>query len=166
MGQREFPAGHPFRAVRATPDDRPLPPIYILGSTDYGARLAAEMGVGYAFAGHFSPDPPEPPMRAYRAEFSTSGVLDKPHAILALSVHCADTEEAARRMASSVLLSFVQLRSGRPGRLPSPEEAMAHVFTPEERRIAAFYKSSRSWARPSRSAPASRPLPREPGPTK
>ena len=139
-GSGTFPAGHPFRAVRAIPDDRPLPPIYILGSTDYGARVAAEMGVGYAFAGHFSPDPPELPMRAYRSEFSASGMLEKPHAILALSVHCADTEEAARRMASSVLLSFVQLRTGRPGRLPSPEEAMAHVFTPEERRIAAVYE--------------------------
>ena len=139
-GNGEFPPDHPFRAVRAIPDDRPLPPLYLLGSSDYGAKLAAKMGVGFAFAGHFSPDPPEPAMRAYRTGFSTDGVLHKPHAILALSVHCADTEDAAQRMASSMLLSFVQLRTGRPGRLPSPEEAMTHVFTPEEQSIAASYK--------------------------
>jgi alkanesulfonate monooxygenase SsuD/methylene tetrahydromethanopterin reductase-like flavin-dependent oxidoreductase (luciferase family) len=79
-------------------------------------------------------------MRVYRAGFSTSGVLAKPHAILALSVFCADTEEAAQRMASSALLSFVQLRSGRPGRMPTPDEAMAHVFTPEEQALVASYK--------------------------
>ena len=139
-GSGEFPADHPFRAVRAIPDDRPLPPLYILGSSDYGAKLAARIGVAFAFAGHFSPDPPEPAMRAYRTEFSAHGVLDKPHAILALSVFCADTEAAAQRMASSALLSFVQLRSGRPGRMPSPDEAMSHVFTPEEQAIGASYK--------------------------
>ena len=139
-GSGEFPADHPFRAVRAIPDDRPLPPIYILGSSDYGAKLAAQMGVAFAFAGHFSPDPPEPAMRAYRAQFSMNGVLDKPHAILALSVFCAETEAAAQRMASSALLSFVRLRSGHPGRMPSPDEAMAHVYTPEEQMLVASYK--------------------------
>ena len=140
-GSGDFPDDHPFRAVRAMPDDRPLPPIFLLGSSDYGAKLAARMGVGFAFAGHFSPDPPDVAMRAYRSGFSTNGVLSKPHAILALSVFCADTEEAARRMASSIRLSFVQLRSGRPGRLPSPEEALAHVFTPQEQAIATFYEN-------------------------
>ena len=139
-GNAEFPPDHPFRAVRAIPDDRPLPPLYILGSSDYGAKLAAQLGVAFAFAGHFSPDPPEPPMRAYRTEFSINGALDKPRAILALSVFCADTEAAAQRMASSAVLSFVQLRMGRPGRMPSPEEAMSHVFTPEEQALAASYK--------------------------
>jgi luciferase family oxidoreductase group 1 len=139
-GSGEFPPDHPFRAVRAMPDDRPLPPLYLLGSSDYGAKVAAQMGVGFAFAGHFSPDPPDLAIRAYRTGFSPNGVLDKPHAILALSVFCADTEEAAQRMASSMLLSFVQIRTGRPGRLPSPEEAMAHVFTPEEQSMVAFYK--------------------------
>ena len=139
-GNGSFPADHPFRAILAMPDDRPLPPIYILGSSDYGARLAAEMGVGFAFAGHFSPESPDPPMHAYRTGFSTNGVLDKPHAILALSVYCADTEQAARRLASSSLLSFVQLRTGRPGRLPSPDDAMAHVFTPEEQPVVASYR--------------------------
>src|SRR5580692_6468712 len=90
-GSGEFPPNHPFRAVRAMPDDRPLPPIFLLGSSDYGAKLAARMGVGFAFAGHFSPDPPDDAMHKYRSGFSASGVLGKPHAILALSVFCADT---------------------------------------------------------------------------
>jgi luciferase family oxidoreductase group 1 len=139
-GSGTFPPDNPFRAIRAMPDDRPLPPIYLLGSSDRSAKLAAEMGVGYAFAGHFSPDPPDLAMRAYRAGFSPNGKLDKPHAILALSVYCANTEEAAQRLASSMLLASVQVRTGRPGRLPSPEEAKVHVFTPEEQPIAASCK--------------------------
>ncbi len=122
------------------PDDRTLPPIYLLGSSDYSARLAAKMGVAFAFAGHFSPDPPDAAMLAYRSGFAPDGALPKPHAILALSVFCADTEEEARRIASSMRLTFVRLRSGHPGRMPSPEEAMAHVYTAEERGLVAFYE--------------------------
>ena len=132
-GGGEFPADHPFRGVRAMPDDRGLPPLYILGSSDYSAKVAADLGLGFAFAGHFSQDPPELALRDYRARFSPAAALERPHAILALSVFCADTEEAARRLASSMMLSFVQLRTGRPGRMPSPDEAMAHVFTPKNR---------------------------------
>ncbi len=140
-GGGAFPAGHAFASVRAMPDDRALPALYMLGSSDYGAQVAAKLGVGFAFAGHFSQDPPEVPMRSYRAAFTANGTLAAPHAILALSVFCADTEEAAQRMASSMRLSFVQLRAGRPGRLPSPDVALAHVFSPEESAIVDFYKS-------------------------
>jgi luciferase family oxidoreductase group 1 len=140
-GRGEFPADHPFRSVRAMPDDHGLPPLYILGSSDYGAKVAADLGLGFAFAGHFSQDPPELPLRDYRARFSPTGTLERPHAILALSVFCAETEEAARRMASSMMLSFVLLRTGRPRRMPSPDEAMAHVFTAEEQAILSFYEN-------------------------
>jgi luciferase family oxidoreductase group 1 len=142
-GSGTFPPDNPFRAVRAMPDDRPLPPLYLLGSSNDGARLAAEMGVAFAFAGHFSPDSPEVAMHAYRTGFVPDGMLDKPYAILALSVFCADTDEAAERMASSMLLSFARLRTGHPGRLPSPEEAMSHVYSPEEEKIVAFFKKIR-----------------------
>jgi luciferase family oxidoreductase group 1 len=149
-GSGSFPPDNPFRAVRAMPDDRPLPPLYLLGSSTDGANLAAEMGVAFAFAGHFSPDSPEVAMHAYRTGFFPDGMLDKPYAILALSVFCADTEEAAQRMASSMLLSFALLRTGHPGRLPSPEEAMSHVFTPEEEKIVAFFKKLRIVGTPER----------------
>jgi len=142
-GSGTFPPDNPFRAVRAMPDDQPLPPLYLLGSSTDGAGLAAEMGVAFAFAGHFSPDSPEVAMHAYRTGFFPNGMLDKPYAILALSVFCADTDEEAQRMASSMLLSFALLRTGHPGRLPSPEEAMSHVFTPEEQKIVAFFKKLR-----------------------
>ena len=138
-GDGEFPPDHPFKAIRAMPDDVRLPPLWLLGSSDYSAKLAAKLGVGFAFAAHFSPDPPDAAMRAYRDGF-TAGPLDAPHAMLALSVFCADTEEAATRMASSMLLSFVQLRSGRPGRMPSPDEALAHELTRDELGIVDFYK--------------------------
>jgi luciferase family oxidoreductase group 1 len=140
FGEDDFPPEHPFRAIRAMPDDVPLPPLWLLGSSDYSAKLAGKLGVGFAFAGHFSPEPPDGAMSAYRENFIDGGPLDTPHAILALSVFCADTEAAARRMASSMLLSFVQLRTGRPGRLPSPDEALAYEFSAEEQAIAELYR--------------------------
>lgn len=78
-------------------------------------------------------------MRSYRAAFTPGRHRAAPHAILALSVFCADTDEAAQRMASSMQLSFVQLRAGRPGRLPHPDVAMAHAFSPDERAIVDFF---------------------------
>lgn len=138
-GTGTFPGDHPFRTVRAMPDDHQLPDIWLLGSSDYGATLAAQLGLGFAFAGHFSQDPPEVPMRSYRAAFTPSARRATPHAILALSVFCADTDEAAHRMASSMRLSFVQLRAGRPGRLPHPDVAMAHAFSIDERPIVQFF---------------------------
>lgn len=135
-----YPSGHSFSGIRAMPNDRPLPPIFLLGSSDYGAHVAAGLGIGFAFAGHFSADPPDFAMRAYRSEFYTQGALQKPHAILALSVFCAGTEEAARRMASSMLLSFVRLRTGRVGRMPDPDEATAYVYTAQEQEIVSFFK--------------------------
>jgi luciferase family oxidoreductase group 1 len=153
-GGGAFPQGHPFRDVRAMPDDRALPAIYILGSSDYGAALAAQLGLGFAFAGHFSQDPPEVPMRSYRAGFTPNATGAEPHAdayaILALSVFCADTDEAAQRMASSMRLSFAQLRAGRPGRLPSPDVALSHVFSPDERAVVDFYASLQIVGTPER----------------
>jgi len=131
FGDGTLPPGHPFAKVRAMPDDVSLPPIWLLGSSDYSAKLAAELGLGYAFAGHFSPDPAEGPMRLYRERFRP-GPLAVPHAILALSVFCAEEEAAATRLASSMLLAFAQLRTGRAGRLPSPEEALAYRYSAEE----------------------------------
>ncbi len=131
FGDGVLPASHPFAKIRAMPDDVGLPPIWLLGSSDYSANVAAELGLGFAFAGHFSPDPPDRPLRLYRERFQP-GPLSEPHAILALSVFCAEEEHEARRMASSMLLTFAQLRSGRPGRMPSPEVALAHRYTPEE----------------------------------
>ncbi len=136
-----FPEGHPFRSVVAMPDDVELPPIWLLGSSGYSARAAGEMGLGYAFAAHFSPTDPAPAMRAYRDGFEPSDAFENPSAILAVAVICAETGGRARELSSSMELAWVRLRSGNPGPLPSPEEAMDYPYTPAERRLAETYSS-------------------------
>jgi luciferase family oxidoreductase group 1 len=144
-----FPEGHPFRSVVAVPEDVELPPIWLLGSSGYSGQAAGEMGLGYAFASHFSPVDPAPPMRAYREHFRASERFAEPHAILAASVVCADTDERAEELASSMGLAWVRLRTGNPGPLPSPEEAMAHPYTPAERRLLEAYRSMQVVGGPS-----------------
>ncbi len=130
-----LPPGHPFRGVSAQPDDVPLPPIWLLGSSDYSARLAAERGYPFAFAAHFSPSPPDAPMRLYNDGFKP-GVRATPQSILALSVFAAETVEAAEALALPTLLAFVLLRTGRPGRLFTLEEARAYRMTAVEQQVA------------------------------
>ena len=136
-----FPEEHPFRSVVAMPADVGLPPIWLLGSSGYSARAAGEMGFGYAFASHFSPADPTPAIRAYRESFEPSKYFERPSAILAVAVVCGETDEHAERLASSMELAWVRMRSGSPGPLPSPEEALAYPCTPAERRLANAYRS-------------------------
>ena len=136
-----FPEDHPFRSVIAMPSDVGLPPIWLLGSSGYSARVAGEMGLGYAFASHFSPADPAPAMRAYRDSFEPSEDFEHPSAILAVAVICGETSEHAERLATSMELAWVRMRSGNPRPLPSPEEAMAYPYTPTERRLADTYRT-------------------------
>jgi luciferase family oxidoreductase group 1 len=136
-----FPEGHPFRPVIAMPSDVGLPPIWLLGSSGYSARAAGEMGLGYAFASHFSPTDPTTAMRAYRESFEPSEQFGRPSAVLAVAVICGETNEHAGRLATSMELAWVRMRSGNPGPLRSPEEAMAYPYTPAERRLADAYRS-------------------------
>ena len=135
-----FPEEHPYRAVIAMPNGVGLPPIWLLGSSGYSARAAGEMGLGYAFASHFSPADPSPAMHAYRASFESSEDFGRPSAILAVAVVCGETDEHARMLATSMELAWVRMRSGDPGPLPSPEEAMAYPYTPAERHLADAYR--------------------------
>jgi len=144
-----FPEDHPFRSVVAMPGDVGLPPIWLLGSSGYSARAAGEMGLGYAFAAHFSPADPAPAMRAYRQSFEPSQTFERPSAVLAVAVVCAETDEQAQRIASSMELAWVRLRSGKPGPLPSPEEALAYPYTPAERLVADTYSSMQIVGDPS-----------------
>jgi luciferase family oxidoreductase group 1 len=136
-----FPEEHPFRSVVAMPSDVRLPPIWLLGSSGYSARAAGEMGLGYAFAAHFSPADPAPAMRAYRESFEPSEDFGRPSAILAVAVICGETAEHAEGLASSMELAWVRMRSGNPGPLPSPKEARGYPYTPPERRLADAYRS-------------------------
>jgi luciferase family oxidoreductase group 1 len=136
-----FPEGHPLRSVIAMPSDVGLPPIWLLGSGGYSARAAGQMGLGYAFASHFSPTDSAPAMHAYRESFEASEDFERPSAILAVSVICAETNEHAEELASSMQLAWVRMRSGTPRPLPSPKEAMDYSYDPAERRLADVYRS-------------------------
>ncbi|MFO0750956.1 MAG: LLM class flavin-dependent oxidoreductase [Myxococcota bacterium] len=135
------PPGHPLAVVSAQPDDVPLPPVWLLGSSDYSAHLAAERGYPFAFAAHFSPAPPDGPMLGYRRRFEP-GVTKDPYAILALSVFCAETTEEAERIARPTLIAFVRLRTGRPTRPLSPEAAAAYRFDGIEEQVAAQVRAT------------------------
>src|SRR5260370_39796214 len=95
-------------------------PIWILGSSLYGAELAAALGLPYAFASHFAPAQLMQAIELYRAEFRPSPQLARPYVMAGVNVLAADTDAEARLLASSVEQAIVNLRTGRPGRLPPP----------------------------------------------
>ena len=133
FAEGQFPEGHPFQTVHAMPNDVPLPPIWLLGSSDYSARVAATLGVGFAFAHHINPHSAIQAVQLYRQDFTPSVRRQQPYAILALSAICAETEAAAQDLAASQQLMWLRLHSGRPGPLPSLEEAKTYPYTPAER---------------------------------
>jgi luciferase family oxidoreductase group 1 len=130
---RGFPADHPFNAVYAMPKDVVLPPIWLLGSSGYSAQLAAMVGVGFAFAHHFSDHDAADPMLAYRERFTPSASLDRPHAMLGCAAVCADTDAEAERLASTIDLNWVRRARGEYLPLASPEEAMSYPYSPIDR---------------------------------
>jgi luciferase family oxidoreductase group 1 len=130
---RDFPPGHPYDNVVAMPGDTPLPPIWLLGSSDYSSELAAQVGMGFAFAHHFATHDAIDAMTNYRAHFKPSGFRDTPHAILAVAVVAAETDAEAERLASSMDLNRLRRDRGQYLPLPSPEEAQAYPYTGAER---------------------------------
>lgn len=110
----------PEQPVRAIPGEATHVPIYILGSSLYGAQLAAHLGLPYAFASHFAPALLTEALRIYRENFRASVWHDRPYAMIAVGICAADTDEEAHYLRSSQLLAFARLRSGRPGKLPAP----------------------------------------------
>ena len=126
-----FPADHPFSRVRAEPAGVPLPPIWILGSSEHGAEFAASIGAGFAFARHLNPRGAVDVMRRYREGF-TPGLVDTPRSILAVSAICADTHERAVELSWSMALGVIRLRSGASAPLEPPEIAEAHPYTEDE----------------------------------
>ena len=130
---RDFPPGHPYINVVAMPDDTPLPPIWMLGSSDYSSELAAQVGMGFAFAHHFASHDAVDAMVTYRKHFKPSGFRERPHAILAVAVVTADTDAEAERLAFSADLNRLRRDRGQYSPLPSPEEAEAYPYTPSER---------------------------------
>ncbi|MFV2173479.1 LLM class flavin-dependent oxidoreductase [Actinomadura sp. LOL_016] len=110
------------------------PPIWLLGSSGYSAKLAGLLGLPFAFAHHFSAENTMPALALYRESFRP-GALEEPYSMIGVGVTAAGSDERARELAAPQALSFLQLRQGRPGPLPSPEETAAHPYTPMERQI-------------------------------
>lgn len=119
---RGFPPGHPYNNVVAMPDDTPLPPIWLLGSSDYSSELAAQVGMGFAFAHHFASHDAVEALTHYRANFKPTRWRSTPHGILAVAAVVADTDVDAERLASSMDLSRLLRDRGRYVPLPSVEE--------------------------------------------
>ncbi|MEN3110753.1 LLM class flavin-dependent oxidoreductase [Uliginosibacterium paludis] len=108
------------QAVRAVPGEGLDVPVWILGSSLFGAQLAAALGLPFAFASHFAPAYLMQALDIYRSRFKPSARLEKPHVMLGFSVFAADDQQDAELLATSMQQAFVQLRSGRPGKLPPP----------------------------------------------
>ncbi|WP_298013347.1 LLM class flavin-dependent oxidoreductase [uncultured Castellaniella sp.] len=119
--------------VRAVPGEGHGVPVWILGSSLFGAQLAAALGLPYAFASHFAPAQMMDAIRVYRQHFQPSEQLDKPYVMLGFNVFAADTDEEARFLASSWQQSFINLRTGRPGRLPRPVDGYLDSLPPNAR---------------------------------
>lgn len=110
----------PGAAVRALPGEGTHVPVWILGSSLFGAQLAAHLGLRYAFASHFAPDDLERALALYRDRFQPSAHASKPHAIMAVNVFAADDADEAAYLRSTMQLAFARLRTGQPGKLPRP----------------------------------------------
>ncbi|MGI8943153.1 MAG: LLM class flavin-dependent oxidoreductase [Qipengyuania sp.] len=106
--------------VKATPGHGTQVEMWMLGSSLFGAQLAAKLGLPYAFASHFAPTHLDAALEIYRRDFEPSSTLDRSHVMVAMNLFCADSEEEAQVLASSQLQSFVRLRTGAPGKLPPP----------------------------------------------
>jgi luciferase family oxidoreductase group 1 len=129
----DFMSDDPQQRVRAVPGTGAKVPVWILGSSHYGAQLAAHLGLPYAFASHFAPQALMQAIELYRSLFKPSQFLDKPYVMLGYNVFAADSDEEAQLLASSWQQSFVNLRSGRPGRLPPPRAGFYAQCGPHER---------------------------------
>ena len=138
---RGFPLGHPYNKVVAMPDDTPLPPIWLLGSSDYSSELAAQVGMGYAFAHHFASYDAIAAMTNYRAHFKQTGWRETPYAILAVAAVAAETDEEAERLATSMDLNRLLRDRGQYIPLPSIEEAQAYPYTDADRAVIARNRS-------------------------
>ncbi|WP_174567921.1 LLM class flavin-dependent oxidoreductase [Amycolatopsis orientalis] len=121
------------RAVNAVTAEGNKPPVWLLGSSGFSARMAGELGLPFSFAHHFSAENTLPAVALYRDSFKPSDVLDEPYVMLGVSVIAAETDERAQYLAGPSSLTFLSLRKGRPIPLPTPEEAAAYPYTDIER---------------------------------
>jgi luciferase family oxidoreductase group 1 len=127
-----FHVGTGTPRVVAVPGRGDQPAVWLLGSSDFSAQLAGRLGLPFSFAHHFSAANTDRALALYRQSFQPSPWLDEPYAMVAVSAVCAPTDEEAEYLAGPVGLAFLQLRQGRPGRMPTPQAAAEFPFSPAE----------------------------------
>jgi luciferase family oxidoreductase group 1 len=125
----------PGQLVRAIPGAGLNVPIWILGSSLYGAEVAAALGLPYAFASHFAPEQMMEAIALYRSRFVRSGELAQPYVMLGINVIAGETDAVAERLSTSLKQAVINLRSGHPGQLPQPVEDFDARVTPAEQAI-------------------------------
>jgi luciferase family oxidoreductase group 1 len=125
----------PRQSIRAVPGTGAKVPVWILGSSLFGAQLAAMLGLPYAFASHFAPAQMMAAIQLYRETFKPSQQLARPYVMLGFNVFAADTDDEAQLRATSMQQAFVNLRSGRPARLPPPLPGYRDKVGPAERAL-------------------------------
>lgn len=148
----EFPASHPFAGIVPMPSDAPARSIWMLGSTLAGAAIAADLGLPYAFAGHFAMRHAREAIAHYRARFRPSPAQPAPYAILAVTAVCADSDDEAHRLAAPLRVAIARNRTGRRAPICSIEEALAYRFTPDEQAIVDEFLTGAAIGSPSRVA--------------
>lgn len=130
--QSYFQPAPPDQPVRAVPGAGLDMPIWLLGSSTYGAELAAELGLPFAFASHFAPDLLSRALQLYRTRFQPSAQRARPYAMLGVNIFAAETDALAAHLFTSLQQAFINLRRGRPGKLPAPH-AMEELWSPLEK---------------------------------
>jgi luciferase family oxidoreductase group 1 len=131
----DFMSDEPRQRVRAVPGIGLKVPVWILGSSLFGAQLAAMLGLPYAFASHFAPQQMVEAIALYRSTFKPSAQLARPYVMLGYNVFAADSDEEAAVLATSMQQAFVNLRSGRPTQLPPPLPGYYENAGPAERAL-------------------------------
>ncbi len=139
----------PDQRVTAVPGHGSHVPLYILGSSLFGAQLAAILGLPFAFASHFAPQAMHEAIRIYRREFQPSDQLAAPHVILGYNICAADTEAEAHYHRSSSLQAFLNLRFGNPGKLPRPVEGFAEQLSAQQKQVLAQVSSASAVGTPA-----------------
>jgi luciferase family oxidoreductase group 1 len=119
-----------------------MPAIWLLGSSDFSARLAGELGLPFSFAHHFMPQNTLPALELYRRHFTPSATLAEPYAMVGVAAVCAETDERAQWLHGPAKLSFLRLRTGRPSTLPSPEEADAYEYPSDQQAFVESWTAS------------------------
>lgn len=156
-----FPERHPYIKITPMPSDVRISSIWMLGSTLAGAAIAAELGVPYAYAGHFTMGHAHAAIAHYRKAFQPSAQLAEPYAMLAVTAICAATDEEADRLAAPMRVAIVNSRTGKRAPIPSVEEALRHEFKPGEQVILDEFFAGAVIGGPAKVADGLRKLARE-----